>query len=91
MPTPWADALRGTNIAKPRTIALRKMADDFLMLVPLKEAATIAHASLRTVRSLDNAIPEEMFLARLWFVVRAGLANGRGSAILSLIAVTKEA
>jgi hypothetical protein len=28
---PWADALRGTNIAKPRAMALAKMADDFLI------------------------------------------------------------
>jgi hypothetical protein len=31
MVTPWADALRGTNIAKPRATALTKMADDFLI------------------------------------------------------------
>jgi hypothetical protein len=28
---PWADALRGTNIAKPRAMAITKMADDFLV------------------------------------------------------------
>jgi hypothetical protein len=31
MPTPWADALRGTNIAKPRAMTLTKMADDFVI------------------------------------------------------------
>jgi hypothetical protein len=31
MPTPWADALSGTNIAKPRAMALTKMADDVLI------------------------------------------------------------
>jgi hypothetical protein len=31
MLTPWAVALRGTNIAKPRAMALTKMAADFLI------------------------------------------------------------
>jgi hypothetical protein len=38
MLTPWADALTGTNIAKPSAIALTKTADEFLIaFVPLKE------------------------------------------------------
>ena len=40
MVTPWADALRGTTIAKPRAIALTKMADDFFIaLAPLESVA----------------------------------------------------
>jgi hypothetical protein len=41
MVTPWADALRGTNIAKPKASALTKMADDFLIdLAPSSARAT---------------------------------------------------
>jgi hypothetical protein len=31
MVTPWAVALKGTNIAKPRAMALTNVADDFLI------------------------------------------------------------
>ena len=40
MVTPWADALRGATIAKPRAIALTKMADDFFIAeAPLENVA----------------------------------------------------